>query len=209
MSIVCTENHIPPANSNARSSPSLESLSNRMAEIKVATCYNLCERWSVAIANLHFRCDWSGDWGVLLFSAGPPEGRSRRLWLDPSSSRASAGAAKSLRHSTGAISSDLGVFWIAVGVAAPGGRRGSVLWRQFRFARVWRDPVRLSSFVDFPGISLLGGPAGGPVVYVDRCQRLPPATAARHHGQAPGGFAGCDHLSEPARNPGLCGGRLA
>src|SRR6478672_10381685 len=151
------------ADSNASSSPSLESLNKRVTEAGPAPCYNLCGRTSVAIANLHLRDDGRGECGVLLFpdAAFPPG--SRRFRLGRARRPARAGRAESLRHSARTISPDRRIFWSALRLVAPrdGGR--SLLRHQLRPAGFWHQQPRLSSPAGIPGLSLLGRPAGGAV----------------------------------------------
>src|SRR4029077_17229058 len=198
-----------PANSSARSSPSLESLSNRVREQEAAPCYNLCGRTSVAIAHLHLRGDRSGECGLLLFlTAAFPSGCGR-LRLGHPRCPASAGRSESLRHAAGTISADCRFFRIALRRFAARGCGCFVLRRQLRLAGLRPSPSRLSSPVRISGLSLLGRPHDDAVVDADLRQRLLPSPAARDHGQASAGVAGGAYSLEPPRHPGLPGSGIA
>src|SRR6185312_2050666 len=106
--------------SSASSSPNLDSLNKRVTEAGPAPCYNLCERTSVAIANLHLRDDWRGECGILPFpdAAFPPG--SRRFRMGRARRPARSGRAESLRHAARTISPDRRIFWRAFRLVAPG-----------------------------------------------------------------------------------------
>src|SRR5450755_3569355 len=192
-----------PANSSAKISgkisPSLESLSNRVRKTKAAPCYNLCGRTSVAIAYLHLRGNWSGECGVLLFFAAALPPGSGRFRLGHPRRPASAGRAKSLRHSAGTISADRRVLCVALRVVTSGSRGRFVLRCEFRPVGLWPHPSRLSPPVRISRLSLLGRIVGGAVVDADLCQRILPSPAARDHGETSTWIAGCAHEFEPAR----------